>query len=114
MKKFWVVLLGVLLLSGTAEARWHHGHGHWGPVRVVHHRHDYVPAVLAAGIVGTAVGGYIAASRYRDAAVQPGQYYPPENDKQCFVVVSKSTGNVTKKCVKTSDDNNNYEVLYVD
>lgn len=113
MKKFWAVLLGMLLLSCTAEARWHRGRGHWEPVRVVHHRHDYVPVALAAGIVGTAVGSYIAANQYRNTVIQQGQYYPPENDKQCFVVVSKSTGNVTKKCVNVSDDNN-YEVLYVD
>lgn len=118
MKKFGVVLLMLLISVSAAEARyWHHGGSYWR--RGYHHR-DHIP-VVAAGLAGMAVGGYVVSNQYRNTIIypnqyrntiiQPNQYYPPEDEKQCFVMVSKSTGNVTKKCVNSS---NNYEILYVD
>lgn len=119
MKKLGVVLLTLLMSVSMAEARyWHHGGSYWR--RGYHHR-DHIPVVVAAGVAGMAVGGYVVSNQYRNTfiqpnqyrntVVQPNQYYPPEDEKQCFVMVSKSTGNVTKKCVNSS---NNYEILYVD
>lgn len=116
MKKYLFVLLALMIfpISNADAKSWHHMGGYWRhhPVRVVKHHHDYVPAAFIAGVAGATIGSYIVSNQYKDVIIQPNQYYPPENGKKCFAVVSKSTGNVTQKCLDTSD-NTDYEVLYV-
>ncbi len=127
MKIFGVAFLAVLMMCPDfAYARpWHHP-PHPPVVHVVRHhpphppvvhvvrhhpRHDLAWGVLA-GVTGVALGSYVVANQARDVVYQPNQYYP-EIDKKCFVMVSKSSGKVTKKCVNAAD-NEDTEVIYVD
>lgn len=114
MKIFGVAFLAVLMMCPDfAYARPWHRPPHPPVVHVVRHhpRHDLAWGVLA-GVTGVALGSYVVANQARDVVYQPNQYYP-EIDKKCFVMVSKSSGKVTKKCVNAAD-NEDTEVIYVD
>lgn len=108
MKKFFLVL-GLCLVTVT-PAFAHHPVVHSRPP--VHHEvivHRNVPKhrvgsgiYFLSGLAGAAVGSLIVNSQYQGQT---------ESNDRCFIVVSKSTGNVTKKCVSGAGAD---EVLYVD
>ena len=112
MKKLLVVLLLASMISVPAQARpFHHSGGHHRPFsKIVYksHHHSVAPLVaLASGLVGFAIGSATAAP-----IKQTTTYTLPVNTQQCFAVVSRSTGNVTQRCV--SNYNGENQVLYVD
>lgn len=53
------------------------------------------------GLVGSAIGSYIVASQ-----IQP----QVRSTKHCYIMVSRYTGRVTKKCA----DAEVYDILYID
>lgn len=108
MKKILLTLMAVCILSSPAYARpkGHHFRKHTPIKTVIHHSHKghhIEPiATIAAGLIGFAVGNAAASTNYNNYSVVA-------NDKECFLVVSKSSGNVTQRCVDGSN-----QVLYVD
>ena len=77
-----------------------------------HHRANSAPLIgLIAGVTGYALGSAI---NYNQATIIQAQSnnYALVNDKECFVIVSQSTGNITQKCVFANGGNN--QILYVD
>ena len=114
MKKMASLLIAALLLcSGNVTARpWHHPQP---PARHHvdrHHHGDGAALGILTGISGVAMGSYIIANQSREVVYHPNQYYP-EFDKKCFVMVSKKSGQVSKKCVNTSDREDT-DVVYID
>ena len=111
MKKFILTLLAVVMFTAPVMARPNKHHNlpskHPAPV-VVHHSHKpkhHVEALstLAAGLIGFTLGNISSNStNYTN-------YTITNTGQECFVVVSKSSGNVTQKCVE-----GNNQVLYVD
>ncbi|MBE6452256.1 MAG: hypothetical protein E7012_02050 [Alphaproteobacteria bacterium] len=111
MKKFISALIALSLLSSPAMAKpskhhidkHHHKPAH---VRVVHHHkthHTEPLAFAAAGLIGFTLGNIISYSSGQN------NYIVSNDEKECFLVVSKSSGNVTQRCVDGSN-----QVLYVD
>ena len=75
-------------------------------VKVIHHykaHHSEPLAFAAAGLIGFTLGNIISYSSGQSS------YSVTPSDKECFLVVSKSNGSVTQKCVE-----GNNQVLYVD
>ena len=98
----------VLGMCGNAQAfPRHHGPHPLPPAPrrvVIHHGGSDAAWSFLGGMLGAAAAGvYVAANQ---------QNYYPIDEQQCYVVVSKSSGNITKKCVSTGI--NGAEVLYVD
>ena len=98
----------VLGMCGNAQAfPRHHGPHPLPPAPrrvVIHHGGSDAAWSFFGGMLGAAAAGvYVAANQ---------QNYYPIDEQQCYVVVSKSSGNITKKCVSTGI--NGAEVLYVD
>lgn len=107
MKKLFICALALSLFSTPVLARpFHHGGHYHRPAKViVHHSHHGEPLLaVASGLIGFAVGTATA-----NAAQPVYTNYVAQDDKQCFVVVSKSSGNITQRCV-----NGDNQVLYVD
>lgn len=111
MKKLLAVLTLVLLSSASAQAwPFHHGRGHHRPAPTIvyksHHHHFNAPLIaLASGMAGFAVGSSMVSAA-------PGHYTVTSDTRQCFAVVSRSTGNVTQRCISSPNGDN--QVLYVD
>lgn len=109
MKKLLLCLtiLSLMTTSVSAKPFYNKSMPHPAP-KVVHHVHNNGAPLLtlASGILGFAVGTSIAS---RPQVVYTAAPVIQNNDKQCFVTVSKSNGNVTQHCV--SGEN---QVLYVD
>lgn len=107
MKKFILSLITVSLLVSPALAKpiKHHINHKPTPVRIVHHKsHRPEPlAFAAAGLIGFTLGNIIYHSSSQ------ANYNVNNDNKECFLVVSKSTGKTFQQCV----DGNN-QVLYVD
>ena len=110
MKKFILTLLAVVMFTAPAMARpnkYHTSSKHLAPV-VIHHshktKHHIEPlSTLAAGLIGFTLGNVVHNSTSYT------NYNTTNTGQECFVVVSKSSGNVTQKCVE-----GNNQVLYVD
>ncbi len=110
MKKFILTLLAVVVFATPSTARPNKHHPLKKPHSsvVVHHshrpKHRIEPlSTLAAGLIGFTLGNISSNSTgYTN-------YTVTNTGQECFVVVSKSSGKVTQKCV----DGNN-QVLYVD
>ena len=109
MKKFILSLITASLLISPAMAKpvkhLINPHHKPAPVRIVHHRYHHTEplAFAAAGLIGFTLGNIIYHSSSQTN-------YNINNDyKECFLVVSKSSGKTTQRCV----DGNN-QVLYVD
>lgn len=106
MKKFLLCLIALSLLATPVAARPFH-RPHHRPAPVVIHKHHRgglgTPLLaLSTGLIGFAIGASTAPQTQT-------VYYAPVEDKQCFAVVSKSSGNITQQCVSGSN-----QVLYVD
>ena len=126
MKKFLIVFSAIVLLTSTAHAwPWHGWGGHHRPrppvVELHHHRPVFVRHghhhreldSFFAGLVGATIGSYIVTDTYH----HPLYNTVPARDTQCFLLVSKKTDRVIKRCVDISDDFNQddiYKVLYID
>lgn len=112
MKKLLIIMIAVLCCATDAFASpFHHRISHHRPAIVLKHSHKHhvEPLVaVAAGVIGYAVGSAISSNR--PAVNQNYAVYEPAPQK-CFVVVSKSSGNVNRRCV---NGDYNDEVLYVD
>ena len=106
MKKFLLCLIALSLLATPVAAKpFHRPHHRPAPIVIHKHHHgDFGAPLLAlsSGIIGFAIG---ASTTPQTQTV----YYTPADDKQCFAVVSKSSGNITQHCVSGSN-----QVLYVD
>lgn len=115
MKKFLVCLTLALLICAPVQARpFHHGGGHHRPAPAViyksHRHHSDTPLIaLASGLVGFAIGSAAAAAA---PVTYHTTYAVPANTQQCFAVVSRSTGNVTQRCISSYNGDN--QILYVD
>lgn len=115
MKKLLMLLVLTMLVSTPLQARpFHHGGGHHRPAPAViyksHHHHSGTPLIaLASGLVGFAVGSAAASAA---PVTYSTTYAVPANTQQCFAVVSRSTGNVTQRCLSSYNGDN--QVLYVD
>lgn len=111
MKKLLIVVLVVLFCAADVSAAPFHHRGHYHRPQIVirhSHGHHIKPLVVAAaGIIGYAVGSAISSNR----PASNNNYVVYENPQKCFVVVSKTTGNINRRCV---NGNNDDEVLYVD
>lgn len=113
MKRFAPLLALLAFIAAPVQARpFHHGGRPHHPAPTVvyksHHDHSAAPLIaLASGLVGFAVGTAAAAP-----AVYTTTTYGsvPVNPQQCYTVVSRSTGNVTRRCVSGGDN----QILYVD
>ena len=106
MKKFMLSLLAITLISSPVTAKPIRHHHRPAPAKIIHHHkshHNEPLAFVAAGVLGFALGNIISYSSGQT------NYTVTTNDKECFLVVSKSSGNVTQRCV----DGDN-QVLYVD
>lgn len=109
MKKFILSLITASLLISPAMAKpaKHHINPHHkpAPVRIVHHKsHHAEPlAVATAGLIGFTLGNIIYHSSSQ------ANYNTTNDDKECFLVVSKSSGKTSQRCVDGSN-----QVLYVD
>ena len=104
MKRFILVLMAVVLFSSSADARWHHGHRHFG--------HGYYAADVATGIIGTAAGVMLAREILDTPAprvVQP-RVYVVEPEGKCYTIISRKTGQITQKCVERASE----EIIYID
>ncbi len=111
MKKLLIIALAVLFSAADVSAapfRPLFPH-HRPPIVLKHsHKHHVEPLIVAAaGVIGYAVGNAISSNRPTNG----NNYVVYENPQKCFVVVSKTTGNINRRCV---NGNNNDEVLYVD
>ncbi len=106
MKKFLLCLMALSLLATPVAAKpFHRPHHRPAPVVIHKHHHGDLNAPLLAfssGLIGFAIG---ASTTPQTQTV----YYTPVEDKQCFAVVSKSSGTITQQCVSGSN-----QVLYVD
>lgn len=108
MKKLLLALIAFCLLTSPAYAKpkAHHFSPHKPAPTIIHHSHKghhIEPiATIAAGLIGFAIGNASATANYTN-------YSATTDDKECFLVVSKSSGNVTQRCVDGSN-----QVLYVD
>lgn len=111
MKKFILSLMAISLLATSAIAKpvkphINNNHSRPAQVRVIHHHKSHHPepfVFAAAGLLGFTLGNIISQSSNQTT------YNVINGDKECFVVVSKSSGNITQRCVDGSN-----QVLYVD
>lgn len=110
MKKFFLVLSLCLMTAAPVWA--HHPMSrprppvfHVGGVPHGHRIHHGDSGIyFLSGLAGAAVGSLIVGAQYQNQN-------RTDNNERCFVVISKSSGNVTKKCVSGSGYD---EVVYVD
>ncbi len=107
MKKFFLAGLLCLLTAMPTEARPPKHFGHPPKIhKMAPHRHSvrHVGSGIyfLSGLVGATVGSLIVGNQHQNRF---------EDNDRCLVLVSKSTGKVTKKCITTGA---NTEVVYVD
>ncbi len=108
MKKLLLCLtaLSIFCAAPTFARPFGHG-GYHRPVPVVVHHHKHhanAGLAIASGIIGFAAGTILSAPLRTYNT-----YTVIDDNRQCFAVVSKSTGNITQQCL--SGDN---QVLYVE
>ncbi len=113
MKKILLIALCLSLISGTALAGHRPRHfGHYRPphpAKIVHH-HNWDPvAGLAIGIAGAAIGSIITSQNQNQYANIT--YLNMEPEKKCFILISQSTGKITKKCLSAPMENS--EIIYI-
>ncbi len=97
MKKFWVIMLSVVLLSTSVSAR-PHGSFHPRPPRheKVVVRHKGRTQAFVAGVVGGIVGSLLGGNRYEQLMPQPVYVSGPSGPQVCSTVVTN--GVVVQNC----------------
>ena len=107
-----IIAFSILATPVMAKPKPHHGGNHHRPApqRVIkHHDDSWVPfAGLAIGLTGAA----LALASNNQPSYTNVTYIDDTPNKKCFVLISKSTGKITKKCL--TDNYGNDEVVYID
>ena len=111
MKKFVLTLLMALMISSPALAKGrghHHGHFHYRG----HHSGIHAVGDLAWGVAGVVAGVSLINSLVssNDTVVQQPKVYIAEPEGECYITVSRKTGNVKEKCFNRLSKG----IIYVD
>ena len=111
MKKFLLTFLAALMICNPALAK---KHGHRPQVHYKHH-HGAVHAVgdLAWGVAGVVAGVSLInslVSSNNSIVVQQPKIYMAEPDDECYITVSRKTGDVKEKCFNRLSKG----IIYVD
>ena len=111
MKKFFLTLVMTLMICNPALAKGHGPHGHF------HYRghHGGIHAVgdLAWGVAGVVAGATLINSLVNSGSqtkVQQPKVYIAEPEGECYITVSRKTGEVKEKCFNRLSKG----IIYVD
>lgn len=115
MKKLFLSVVLILFCTTKAysfpwHSRPHHKMPHPANVIINHHHNNHRLESFFAELAGSAIGSYIATTQYQPAA---------HTKARCITMRSRLTGNVVRRCLKTSNIANRqqqeiYDVLYIE
>lgn len=111
MKKFVLTLIISLMICNPALAKRSHHHGHFR----YHGHHGGIHAVgdLAWGVAGVVAGATLISSLVSSSnqtRVQQPKVYIAEPEGECYITVSRKTGEVKEKCFNRLSKG----IIYVD
>jgi hypothetical protein len=113
MRKFFLTFIAALMICNPVLAK---GHGHHGPAhhRPVHHyrgAHKVGDLVWgAAGVVaGATLISSLISSNNRSVMQQP-KVYVVEPEDECYITVSRKSGEVKEKCFNQQSKG----IIYID
>lgn len=112
MKKFVLILLMALMLCNPAMAKrggHHHGHFHYRG----HHGGIHAVGDLAWGVAGVVAGATLISNLVSSSSGvrhQQPKVYMVEPEGECYITVSRKTGDVKEKCFNRLSKG----IIYVD
>ena len=111
MKKFLLILIAALMICNPVMAKGHRHHRH---VRHHgHHRGIHVAGDLAWGVAGVVAGATLISSLISSSNksnVQQPKVYMVEPEDECYITVSRKSGEVKEKCFNRLSKG----IIYVD
>ena len=110
MKKFFLVLVMTLMICNPALAKKHGPHGHVSYRG--HHGGIHAVGDLAWGVAGVVAGATLISSLVSSSgpAHQSTKVYIAEPEGECYITVSRKTGEVKEKCFNRLSKG----IIYVD